>query len=87
MILDRTHPEDVKAVIRKRFGTVARFIAERDLPTTSVSDLFRGRVSQRVRDAVEEVLRENEESIELDSSELDLPSHRKNSSFRSRSAK
>lgn len=87
MILDRTHPEDVKAAIRKRFGTVARFIEERDLPTTGVSDLFRGRTSQRVRDAIEEVLREQEESIGLDSSGLKSGSHRKNSVSRRVAAK
>jgi hypothetical protein len=80
MMLDRMHPEDVKAALRKRFGTVARFIEERQLPATGVSDLLRGRTSQRVRDAVEEVLREQAESIDLDSSaSLDAP-HRKTAS-------
>lgn len=76
-MLDRMHPEDVKAAIRKRFGTVAAFIQERELPATGVSDLFRGRTSQRVKDAVEEVLREQAESIELDSSANVRSPHRK----------
>ncbi len=78
MLLDRMHPEDVKAAIRKRFGTVSRFIEERDLPATGVSDLFRGRTSQRVRDAVEAILIEQEESIELDSNDNQQSAHRKN---------
>ena len=77
-MLDHMHPEDVKAVIRKRFGTVARFIEERELPATGVSDLFRGRTSRRVREAVEEVLKEQADSISLDSSDKKSASHRKN---------
>lgn len=75
MLLDRMHPEDVKAAIRKRFGTIARFIEVHDLPETGVSDLFRGRTSKRVRDAVEEVLRQQSQSIELDSSGKNAPAH------------
>lgn len=56
MLLDQMHPEDVKAVIRKRFGTVARFVEANNLPRTGVSDLFRGRTSERVSKAVEQVL-------------------------------
>lgn len=82
MILDTMHPEDVKAAIRKRFGTIARFIAERDLPATGVTDLFRGRTSRRVRDAVEEVLREQQESISLDSSAQKRRAHRLNAGAR-----
>lgn len=78
MLVDRMHPEDVKAAIRKRFGTISRFVAERDLPETSVSDLFRGRTSRRVREAVEEVLREQAGSIILDDSRMCGGSHRLN---------
>lgn len=78
MLLDRMHPEDVKAEIRKRFGTVARFIEENDLPATGVSDLFRGRTSRRVREAVEGVLK-GQVSTNLDSSEKPARPHRKNS--------
>ena len=68
MLLDQTHPEDVKAAIRKRFGTISRFIEANDLPTPGVRDLLRGRTSARVRDAVEKVLKEGSRSNELDSS-------------------
>lgn len=77
MILDRMHPEDVKAAIRKRFGTIARFIEERDLPETGVSDMLRGRTSRRVREAVEEVLKE-QASINLDVSVTNTHAHRLN---------
>lgn len=78
MILDRMHPEDVKAAIRKRYGSVARFIAIHRLPETSVSDLFRGRKSSRVSKAVEKVLLENANSIKLDSSGPLSETHRLN---------
>lgn len=67
MTLDLMHPEDVKAAIRKRYGTISRFIEERDLPATGVSDLLRGRTSRRVREAVEDVLKA-QASTDLDCS-------------------
>lgn len=76
MILDHTHPEDVKAALRKRFGTISAFIAAKGLPTTGVADVLRGRVSKRVREAIEEVLKEQSESISLDDSEPKQPAHR-----------
>jgi lambda repressor-like predicted transcriptional regulator len=50
------HPEDVKAAIRKRFGTIAAFERAKSLPEKSVHDLFRGRASARVSKAVEDAL-------------------------------
>ncbi len=82
MLLEQMHPEDVKAAIRKRFGTVARFIEERNLPKTGVSDLFRGRTSRHVRDAVEEVLQAQAQSITLDDSETETGAHRLNAEVR-----
>lgn len=67
MAVDQMHPEDIKAAIRKRFGTVGQFVEQKGLPKTGVSDLFRGRTSRRVREAVEAVIAQ-EKSIELDSS-------------------
>ncbi len=78
MLLDRMHPEEVKAALRRRYGTVSRFVALRGLPETGVSDLLRGRTSRRVRDAVEEALREGEQSIKLDSSSDKSSAHRLN---------
>lgn len=56
MPLANMHPEDVKAGLRKRFGSVAAFEAVRNLPTKSVSDVLRGRTSARVSLAIEEAL-------------------------------
>jgi histone H3/H4 len=75
MILKTLHPEDVKAAIRKRYGSVARFVAAKNLPTTGVSDLFRGRTSKRVSEAVEEVL---SESMKMDRSAGRAKTHRQN---------
>jgi hypothetical protein len=76
MNLDFMHPEDVKAAIRKRYGTISRFIEERDLPPTGVSDLLRGRTSRRVREAVEDVLKA-QSSTGLDCSDRAICTHEK----------
>lgn len=77
MLLDQMHPEIVKAVIRKRFGTIGRFQESRDLPSTAVADLMRGKGAQRTREAVEEVLQEEETNpINLGDSEPATVAHR-----------
>lgn len=50
------HPEDIKAAIRKRFGSVFAFEDASALPRKSVSDFLRGRPNQRVKDAIAKVL-------------------------------
>ena len=50
--------EDVKAALRKRFGSVSVFEREKGLPDKSVSDLLRGRASARVLEAVKEAINE-----------------------------
>lgn len=50
------HPEDIKAAIRKRFGSVFAFEDAHDLPRKSVSDFLRGRSNQRVKDAIAKIL-------------------------------
>lgn len=85
MFLDEMHPEDVKAAIRKRFGTVARFSKERGLPDQGVIDLLRGKPSQRVRDAVENLLQElagETQSMKVDDSKADSAAHRLNADGR-----
>jgi lambda repressor-like predicted transcriptional regulator len=57
MELATMHPEDVKAGLRKRFGTVRSFERANDLPRHSVTDLLRGRRSERVAKAVEDALK------------------------------
>lgn len=56
MGLSSMHPEDTKAELRKRYGTVAAFERAHELPQKSVSDLLRGRKSERVKSAVEQVI-------------------------------
>jgi lambda repressor-like predicted transcriptional regulator len=56
MTLTALHPEDVKAALRKQFGSVRAFEIDSALPEKSVTDLLRGRTSQRVSDAVERAL-------------------------------
>lgn len=55
-MLGDLHSEDVKAAIRKRYGTVRQFEREMGLPDKSVTEIFRGRGSRRVIRAVEELL-------------------------------
>lgn len=50
------HREDIKAAIRKEFGSVAAFEREHSLPAKSVTDFFRGRRSERVERAVGSVI-------------------------------
>lgn len=50
------HPEDVKAAIRKRFGSLLKFEENEGLPRQSVTDLLRGKASARVAAAVNQVL-------------------------------
>ena len=49
--------EDIRCAIRKRFGTVAAFERANALPAKSVSDIFRGRKSARVQQAIDSVLK------------------------------
>jgi lambda repressor-like predicted transcriptional regulator len=58
MELATMHPEDVKAGLRRRFGTIRNFERMLQLPKNSVSDLLRGKMSARVANAVEHALDE-----------------------------
>ncbi|MET0269665.1 MAG: helix-turn-helix domain-containing protein [Sphingomonas sp.] len=50
------HREDVKAVLRKSYGSIFAFERLHDLPRKSVSDVLRGRPNSRVANAIEKVL-------------------------------
>lgn len=50
------HPEDTKAALRKRYGTVSAFERAAGIPSKSVSDVLRGRKSARVSKAIEGAL-------------------------------
>lgn len=54
------HKEDIKAGLRKRFGTVRAFEVARGLPLESVADVLRGRSVKRTAQAIADEL-----SIEL----------------------
>jgi lambda repressor-like predicted transcriptional regulator len=80
MTVTSMHPEDVKAGLRKRFGTIANFERAKGLPRASVTDLLRGRPSARVLEAVEDALNTPEppapQSDLSDSSANDDGAHR-----------
>lgn len=59
MFLARMHREDVKAIIRRRFGSLAAFERAKGLSKQSVSEVFRGRPSGRTTSAIERVLKEH----------------------------
>jgi lambda repressor-like predicted transcriptional regulator len=50
------HREDIKAELRKRFGSVAAFEREKNLPNKSVHEILRGRKSARVAAEIEKAL-------------------------------
>ncbi|MFN3749348.1 MAG: helix-turn-helix domain-containing protein [Sphingorhabdus sp.] len=52
------HPEDVKAAIRKKHGTIIEFAKANRLSRNSVQDFLRGRTNTKVRKAVESLLME-----------------------------
>lgn len=56
-MLAKMHPEDVKAILRKRFGSVFSFERAKGLPHKGVSNHFSGRTSQRVAEAIEQEIR------------------------------
>jgi lambda repressor-like predicted transcriptional regulator len=55
MAITAMHPEDVKAELRKRFGTIENFAHTRDIKPMLVFDLLRGQsstVSKIVAEAI-----------------------------------
>jgi lambda repressor-like predicted transcriptional regulator len=50
------HPENIKAELRKRFGTVKAFEELKELPVDSVRDVLRGRSARRTAEAIAECL-------------------------------
>lgn len=76
------HREDVKAAIRKRFGSARRFERAHGLPKNSVSDLLRGKRSKRVEDAINSALGKDaapfSQSDMSDDSSSRRPAHRIN---------
>ena len=58
-MLAALHPEDIKAKLRKRYGSVREFEKVQGLPDKSVHEIFRGRGSRRVVAAVEAALEDD----------------------------
>lgn len=50
------HKEDVKAALRKRFGSLLAFEAEKNLPPGSAKDVLRGRAVAQTERAIAEAL-------------------------------
>ncbi len=46
------HPEDIKATIRKRFGSLGSFEKARTLKARSVTDVLRGKRSRKTAQAI-----------------------------------
>jgi lambda repressor-like predicted transcriptional regulator len=49
-----SHPEDIKAAIRKEHGSLLAFERKRDLPAESVRDVLRGKAVSRTAHAIAE---------------------------------
>jgi lambda repressor-like predicted transcriptional regulator len=64
-MLATMHKEDIKAGLRKRYGTVAEFERLKGLPPKSVSEILRGRAWRAVEEAVEAALKEKEPTHKL----------------------
>lgn len=50
------HPVDIKAELKKRYGSVLAFERARGLPFESVRDVLRGRRSRRVAEVIADEL-------------------------------
>ncbi|VWX62522.1 conserved hypothetical protein [Sphingorhabdus sp. 109] len=63
------HPEDIKAAIRRKFGTILKFEKHYALPSTGVSDLLREKShNPKTISAVEAILADRHASINLENS-------------------
>lgn len=80
-MLASMHREDVKAALRKKFGSVTAFEHALGLPDKSVHDLLRGRKSARVEKAVNVVIN-SIESEDSDHSQEIGSAHRLNAETR-----
>ncbi|AMU90495.1 helix-turn-helix domain-containing protein [Sphingopyxis macrogoltabida] len=56
MKLADIHPEDIKASIRKQFGTIRNFELSKGLPRGSVHEVLRRRRWARIERAIESVI-------------------------------
>ena len=69
MTFATAHREDIKASLRKKFGSLTAFERVHGLPDRSVSDVLRGKPSKRVQQFIERALSEaNNQSDKSDCS-------------------
>lgn len=76
------HAEDVKAAIRKRFGSLTNFETEHNLPAKSVSAVLRGAVSARVAEALNAVMVLERATAASNVSEFSLDTRKRRSAQR-----
>jgi lambda repressor-like predicted transcriptional regulator len=50
------HPEDIRALLRKRYKSLAGFERAKGLPACSVRDVLRGKSRRRIADAIADEL-------------------------------
>lgn len=87
MLADTLHREDIKAILRKRHGTMQAFADACGLKSQAIADFLRGRTSAHVADLVEAELRDAAqedgfESMKLDGSNDDPVMHSINAGVR-----
>lgn len=56
MLTHNMHPEDIKAAIRKRHGTVKDFACAAGISVWAVRDFLRGRPNKKAQEVVESLL-------------------------------
>jgi hypothetical protein len=76
MLSATSDKEDVKAALRKRFGSVFAFEDAAKLPRKSVSDFLRGRPNQNVATAINNALTPSAQSDLSDDSTARPDAHR-----------
>lgn len=50
------HPEDIRALLRKKFGNLRAFERQKGLPVDSAREVLRGRTKGRVKTAIERAI-------------------------------
>lgn len=56
MTIQSTHPEDIKAALRKKYGTLVAFERAKELPSNSARDVLRGKTVAKTAVAIADEL-------------------------------
>lgn len=85
----KLHPEDVKAEIRKRYGSLAEFERRNGFPPLSARDVLRGKSRSKIAKAIADAIDMDVTELEVfkkshnrDSNEYVTPAHRKSAGAR-----